>query len=300
MTDKRKSVVSGPECEPPVIVLGGGPAGLAAAWKLVEGGARVVVLEAARQVGGLAATQTFEGRDGTYRFDFGGHRFLTRDPELLAFIETLLGDDLLHAERASVIRYRGRVYDYPLSLGNLLTNAPFPLLVGAARDLLLRLIRPPRQAVADDQMSFRDWITARFGPTLYQHFFEGYTAKLWGIDPAHLSGDWAAQRISLIDLRDVARRLLPGRGPSPEPTPGTTGIPGWVSVRSSSACGSGSLKGDARWSPMPASRALRRQGGGSPASGSAVVAGMRSGPRVMWSVRCPCLTSPGCWAAPQP
>lgn len=46
---------------------------------------------------------------------------------------------------------------------------------------------------------------------MYKHFFEGYTGKLWGIDPKFLSGDWASQRISLMDLKDVVRRLLPGK-----------------------------------------------------------------------------------------
>ncbi len=198
-----------------VVVLGAGPAGLSAAWKLVDAGFRVTVLEAESCVGGMAATQVFQSQQGEFRFDYGGHRFLTKNPELLSFVESLLGDDLLHAERSSVIRYRGRTYEYPLDLSNLLKNAPWPLLLGAGRDLAWRMIRPPRQTVPDDQMSFADWITARFGPTLYQHFFEGYTGKLWGIDPQHLSGDWAAQRISLIDLRDVARRLLPKRGATP-------------------------------------------------------------------------------------
>ncbi|MBZ9560112.1 MULTISPECIES: FAD-dependent oxidoreductase [unclassified Modicisalibacter] len=198
-----------------VAVLGGGPAGLAAAWKLIENGCKVTVLEAEDGVGGLAATQVFEGRAGTYRFDFGGHRFLTKNPELLAFIEQLMGDDLMHAQRSSVIRYQGRTYDYPLSLGNLLRNAPPGLLAGASLDLLNKTLRPPNLEERDDEISFAEWIEARFGKTLYRNFFEGYTGKLWGIDPRQLSGDWAAQRISLIDLRDVARRLIQRRGDTP-------------------------------------------------------------------------------------
>ncbi len=39
----------------------------------------------------MRATQTFKGRDGEYRFDYGGHRFITKNPELLAFIDELMG-----------------------------------------------------------------------------------------------------------------------------------------------------------------------------------------------------------------
>ncbi|ULH02863.1 hypothetical protein MF133_22675 [Aeromonas caviae] len=62
--------------------------------------------------------------------------------------------------------------------------------------------------------SFAEWIQSHFGRTLYRQFFEGYTGKLWGINPDQLSADWAGQRISLIDLKDVARRLLPRRNGS--------------------------------------------------------------------------------------
>ena len=86
-----------------VAVLGAGPAGLACAWELAIHGARVVVLEAEQQVGGLAATVE---RDG-FRFDHGGHRFLTRWPELLERVQKLLGEELLLVDRHSVVVSEG-------------------------------------------------------------------------------------------------------------------------------------------------------------------------------------------------
>ena len=57
-----------------VLVIGGGPAGLTAAYQLQKYGVSSTVLEADRIVGGISRT---EMRDG-YRFDLGGHRFLDR------------------------------------------------------------------------------------------------------------------------------------------------------------------------------------------------------------------------------
>lgn len=197
-----------------VVILGAGPAGLMAAWELNQAGYQVTILEREDFVGGMCATQTFQGEKGEYRFDYGGHRFITKNPKLLQFVDELMTDDLLYAERTSVIRFKGRTYNYPLAIGNLLRNAPLSLLASAAVDLVFKLPfqkRPTEQSTSN----FAEWIETRFGTTLYKNFFEGYTGKLWGIDPRQLSADWASQRISLLDLKDVARRLIPTRGATP-------------------------------------------------------------------------------------
>src|ERR1019366_3313385 len=196
-----------------VVVLGAGPAGLMAGYDLVRAGVAVTMIERRPTIGGPGGPATFEGRAGTYRFDFGGHRFITRNPDLMRLVTELVGDDLLTAVRKSVIRLRGRVYGYPLALGNLLRNPPPALLASAAFDLAR--IAFSRRAPAGD--NFASWTESRFGRTLYRTFFEGYTAKLWGVPPDQLSTDWAEQRISLVDIRDVARRLLPGAANNPRP-----------------------------------------------------------------------------------
>jgi len=194
-----------------VVVIGAGPAGLTAAWELLRAGVDVTLLERRKTEGGLGGTTAVEWRQGTYRFDFGGHRFITHNPFLLKLVEELVGDDLLTAIRRSVIRLGGRTYDYPLAFRNVLRSAPWSMLAGASADLLSMPFT--RRVPAED--NFAAWIEARFGRTLYQHFFAGYTEKLWGVDPCDLSADWAEQRISLMDLKEVARLLLPVANSTP-------------------------------------------------------------------------------------
>ena len=58
-----------------VVIIGGGPAGLTAAWELVKDGGSeqydVTVLEATREFGGISRTVKYDGN----RMDIGGHRF---------------------------------------------------------------------------------------------------------------------------------------------------------------------------------------------------------------------------------
>jgi len=186
----------------PFVIVGGGPCGLAAAWVLARAGARPIVLEREPRVGGLCATHE---RDG-WRFDLGGHRFVSADTELSRWVRRLLGDDLGEQERRSVVLYEGRQFHYPLEAFDLARNLGVretaEALLGYAR------ARAERRIAPRPGRTFEEWVTSRFGRPLYERFFGPYTEKLWGMPPSQISADWAAERISLIDLRDVALRLL--------------------------------------------------------------------------------------------
>ena len=185
----------------PFVIIGAGPCGLAAAWHLARRGARPVVLEREDLVGGLCATH----ERGPWRFDLGGHRFVSGDAELSRWVEGLLGDDLLEQERRSVVLHEGRRFRYPLEAADLVRNLGVrdnvEALAGFVRARLENRIAPR------PDLTFEDWVTSRFGRPLYDRFFGPYTEKLWGIPASRISSDWAAERISLLDLRDVALRL---------------------------------------------------------------------------------------------
>jgi protoporphyrinogen oxidase len=181
-----------------VVVLGGGACGTSAAWHLARAGVDVTVLEREARIGGLCGT---EERDG-FRFDFGGHRFLSKSRALHALVRELVGNDLLLRTRSSAVLHRGRRYRYPLELDDVVRNAGF---VDGGRALLSWGRQRLRRG--GDDLSFEDWVVRRFGRTLYDAFFGPYTHKLWGLAPTQISADWAAQRISLPSLGDVALRL---------------------------------------------------------------------------------------------
>src|SRR6516165_2559407 len=100
-----------------VVILGAGPAGLTAAYRLSKQGIPVEVLEAdAVYVGGISRTVRYKG----FHFDIGGHRFFSKSKEVEDFWTEILGDDLLQRPRSSRIYYLGRFFSYPLRAGEAL------------------------------------------------------------------------------------------------------------------------------------------------------------------------------------
>ncbi len=174
-------------------IIGGGPAGLTAAYMLSapESQFKPVVFEALDLVGGIARTENYRG----YRFDIGGHRFFTKIPEVQALWREICGADFITRPRLSRIYYGGKYYSYPLKVFNTLsTMGP----IEAARILLSYAkwqVWPNRS-----EDNFEQWVINRFGGRLYLYFFKTYTEKVWGIPGTQITADWAAQRIKNLSL----------------------------------------------------------------------------------------------------
>jgi protoporphyrinogen oxidase len=193
-----------------ILILGAGPAGLSAGWKLAEKGFRVRVLEKEPRVGGQCATVEKD----SYRFDFGGHRFITSDQNLAGEITALLDGELISTPRKSQIRLFNRFFDYPLQIKNLVKGMNPLFSAFCFLDYLFYLGR--RKIFHPPEVSFEDWVKNRFGASLYRIFFGVYTKKLWGVSPKMISADWAAQRITIINLSDVLLRLAGKKSNAPK------------------------------------------------------------------------------------
>lgn len=185
-----------------VVILGGGPAGLAAAWKLTQAGYKPDVIELKPYVGGMAHTMRSDG----YLWDFGPHRFHSSNPAIIQEMRNLLGDELEERYRKTRVFFWKKMYDYPLNAGNLLKSLPWHVAVTCFLDFAKTVAKNKIKPSPDD--NFESWVVNRFGRRLYDIYFGPYTAKVWGRDPRKLSSSWAAQRVAVVDLWDLTLRTL--------------------------------------------------------------------------------------------
>lgn len=180
-----------PSARDRMVIVGGGPAGLTAAYEAQRAGMEALVLEATSTVGGISQTATYKG----YRFDIGGHRFFTKVREVDAMWKEILGARFLRVKRLSRIHYRGRFFQYPLRPMNALRNlGVFTSAACVASCLWARCF--PRRPERD----FATWVSNRFGRRLFRIFFKTYTEKVWGIPCSQIQAEWAAQRIKGLSL----------------------------------------------------------------------------------------------------
>ncbi len=219
------------------IIIGAGPAGLTAAYELVQRTDIIpIIFEAGEGVGGLARTIQYKGN----RMDIGGHRFFSKSERVMKWWDQILplqggiedgnvsiryqqqqhdvvlnqnGPDpeqtdkvMLVRRRFSRIFYLRKFFKYPISLSfetlRLLgVVRVFRILASYIRARLVP-IRPER--------SLEDFFINRFGRVLYETFFKDYTEKVWGVPCHQIKAEWGAQRIKGLSvwstLKDASKK----------------------------------------------------------------------------------------------
>ena len=187
-----------------IIVLGAGPAGLAAALELAESGRRVTLIEREAHVGGNATSFNLAG----VWVDYGSHRLHpASDQRVLERIRGLLGDDLLTRPRHGRIRLLGRWIHFPLRPADLALRLHPAFAFGVGVDLFRKVL--PDSASTTDE-TFASILQKGLGSTICNEFYFPYARKIWGVEPKTLSPIQARKRVSSGSIGKMIKRLLPG------------------------------------------------------------------------------------------
>ncbi len=194
------------------VVLGGGLTGLAAGCVLTRAGRKVSVFEKDPEVGGLSKTVIKDG----FRFDLGGHRFFTKDERLNAFVQELMGDELITVRRTSKICMGGKYFDYPLRPLNAIFGLGIRTTGKILGDYALEKARGLLRKA--EPVSLEDWVVGNFGRTMFNIYFKEYSEKVWGLDCGRISAEWVERRIQGLSLAKAVKNGVFRAGSRDVPT----------------------------------------------------------------------------------
>ncbi|MFI9201870.1 protoporphyrinogen oxidase [Streptomyces sp. NPDC053048] len=184
-----------------VVVIGGGIAGLAAAHRLLEGGARVTLLEGSDRLGGKLHAGEIAGMP----VDLGAESMLARRPEAVALARAVgLGDRLREPAATAMLWTRGDLR--PLPRGHMM-GVPGDLAEVAASKVLseeglARVARDeelPRTELGED-VAIGAYIAARMGREVVDRLVEPLLGGVYAGDAYRIS-----MRAAVPQLFEAAR-----------------------------------------------------------------------------------------------
>lgn len=207
------------------IIIGAGPAGLTAAFELLEKTDIIpVIYETEDFIGGISRTAEHNGN----KIDIGGHRFFSKSEKAVSWWKNIIPvqthpakDDIIlnrkidfdenakseadpeKIDKTMLLRVRfsrifflGKFFNYPVSLnGNTIANLGLWRMFKMAISYLKIKILPIK-----NEKNLEDFFINRFGKELYKTFFKDYTEKVWGVSCREINAEWGAQRVKGLSV----------------------------------------------------------------------------------------------------
>ncbi|GGN73109.1 protoporphyrinogen oxidase HemY' [Streptomyces albiflavescens] len=251
-----------------VVVIGGGIAGLAAAHRLLDRGARVTVLEASDRVGG----KLLPGEIAGARVDLGAESMLARRPEAVALArEVGLADRLQPPATATASLWtRGALRPMPKGHVMGVPGAASALAGVLSEDGLRRIERDadlPRTEVGDD-VAVGEYVAARLGREVVDRLVEPLLGGVYAGDAYRISMRLAVPQLfaaahTHTSLTEAVREIQTKAAATQQTGPVFMGIDGGVGQLPLAVAESVRARGGEILTGMPVTE-LRRTGAAGP------------------------------------
>ena len=183
-----------------VVILGAGPTGLGAAYRLKElGHTNFHMYERSPYIGGLASS--FKDSEG-FTWDIGGHVMFSHYEYYDRLFEEMMGDEYQMNMRESWVRMYDRWVPYPFqnNVRYLPEEAAFECLAGLIE---AQHTRDPKEA-----KNFEEFIDAVFGEGIAKHFMTPYNFKVWAHPPKLMNKEWIGERVAVIDINRALKNVI--------------------------------------------------------------------------------------------
>ncbi len=227
------------------IIIGAGPAGLTAAYELIDKtDIKPIIFETTESTGGISKTVNYKGN----RIDIGGHRFFSKSDRIMQWWQNILP---LQGQPAKDDRELGRnvplAHQYlkrevgsqnlevldppdPEKTDKLMLNRSrfsrifflrnffdYPVSLNYNTVSNLGIIRTVKIGLSyiksylnqiKPEISLEDFFINRFGEELYRTFFKDYTEKVWGVSCSEIKSDWGSQRVKGLSIKKTISHAI--------------------------------------------------------------------------------------------
>lgn len=215
------------------IIMGGGPAGLTAAYELlIHSDIIPIIIEQDKQPGGLSKTIDHNGN----KIDIGGHRFFSKSEKVVNWWLNFLpleagntgenihihykgksasftntskitaheGQAMMLRPRKSRIYFQNNFFDYPLRFnGSTLRKLGISKTIRIGLYYIYAKLFPHKP-----EQNLTHFFRNRFGKELYETFFKDYTEKVWGVPCEELPATWGQQRVKDLNIGKVVKHAF--------------------------------------------------------------------------------------------
>ena len=179
-----------------LVVIGGGLAGLSAAYHLGEHDP--IVFEKETALGGLCRSFTQDG----FTFDCTGHLIHLKNDYTKELVAKLLPDMFSPHERLAAIYSKEVTTPYPFQANT------YGLPPQVVKECVMGFIETLGHRNGNSHANFHDWVLKTFGSGIAKHFMLPYNEKFWKMDLAEITADWVSWSIPKPSLEEVINGAL--------------------------------------------------------------------------------------------
>ena len=183
-----------------IVIIGAGPTGLGAAYRLKELGYKNFgIYDRLPHIGGLASS--FKDSAG-FTWDIGGHVMFSHYKYYDDVFDKLMGSDFQLNMRESWVRMFNRWVPYPFQ--NNIRYLPKEV----TYECLSGLIEAQGKRDHKAAQNFDEFINAVFGDGISKHFMKPYNFKVWAHPADMMNKEWIGERVAMVDVNRAIKNVV--------------------------------------------------------------------------------------------
>src|SRR3954471_12619636 len=188
--------------EKKIVIIGAGPTGLGAAYRLKELGYKNFhMYERSDHLGGLASSFT---DSAGFTWDIGGHVMFSHYKYYDDCFDKLMGDDYQMNMRECWVRMFDSWVPYPFQ--NNIRHLPREV----TYECLAGLVKAQSKGDHKTATNFREFIDKVFGEGIAKHFMRPYNFKVWAHPAEMMNKEWIGERVAVLDVDRAIKNVVMG------------------------------------------------------------------------------------------